>query len=132
MSHAERQPILIKSSDDGACPGTLHITVYDKCDRVIQAAKVLGLYWGLALFSIFIPIAHLVLVPGFFLAGLIMVFLRYRVVSRSDQVTGKCPVNKNEITIHLEPSDRLPLWKYCPVCKAPLHLTDASGAPSSQ
>lgn len=124
MSHAEQYPILIKANDGSTCAGELHVTVYDKRDRMIRAAKMLALYWGLALLSVPVMVAHWVLVPGFFLAGPVMAWLRYRVLERKNKVTGQCPVNKNTVTIPLQPADRLPLWTYCPVCEAPLQLVE--------
>ncbi len=126
MAHAEQHPILIKSNDGAATAGSLHVTIYDKHDRTIRAGKVLALYWLFAILSIFVPIAHFVLVPGFVLAGPIMAYFRYRVASRSDNAIGQCPVNNNDVTIRLKPADQLPLWTYCPVCNAPLQLVEPS------
>jgi hypothetical protein len=126
MSHTEQYPILIQANDGTASEGALHVTVYDKRDRMIRAAKTLALYWGLALLSVPVLVAHWVLVPGFFLAGPVMAWLRYRVTERKDEATGVCPVNKNTVTIQLKPSDHLPLWTYCPVCEAPLQLLKRS------
>lgn len=127
MSNTEQQLILIRAKADelDAVPGVLHIMRYDKRDRVLRAGKMLALYWGLALLSVPILVAHWVLVPAFFLAGPVMAYVRYRVLSRNTHVTGSCPVNKHGITMRLEPNEALPLWKYCPVCQAPLQLIQA-------
>lgn len=125
MSHTEQLPILIKANA-AATIGSLHVTVYDKHDRMIRAGKLLAIFWGFAVASIFIPIAHFALVPGFLLAGPLMAYFRYRVISRSENAVGQCPVNKNDIAIRLKPSDHLPLWTYCPVCEAPLQLIEKS------
>lgn len=126
MPHVEQQPILIKPNNHPARLGILQITAYDKRDRLIRAAKILGIYWALALLSVPILVAHWVLVPGFFIAGPVMAYLRYRVTERSDKATGQCPVCNHDIAIRLEPAERSPMWKYCPVCNAPLQLLTPS------
>ncbi|MEO5573515.1 MAG: hypothetical protein ABIR48_03380 [Gammaproteobacteria bacterium] len=124
MSHTEQYPILIKANDGATSAGALKVTVYEKRERLMRAARMLALYWMLALLSLPIFVAHWLLVPGFFIAGPVMAWLRYRVVERKDQVTGQCPVDKNDVTIPLEPSVRLPFWTYCPLCAAPLQLIE--------
>lgn len=122
MAETEKQSILLQSGENPPCPGTLYVRAYTPRERLIRALKVLGLYWGLAVLAIAIPLAHFVLVPAFLIAGPIMAYLRYRMAARSDRVTGRCPVNHNDIVISLGPKERPPLWKYCPVCKSPLHI----------
>ena len=128
MPHIEQQPVVIRAKADehAAAPGMLHVTRYDKRDRLLRAGKILALYWGLALLSVPILVAHWVLVPSFFLVGPVMAYLRYQVLSRNTHINGSCPVNKHAITMRLESSETLPLWKYCPLCQAPLHITLAA------
>lgn len=122
MSHTEQQPIEIHANDGSNCPGLWQLTHYDQRERFIRAGKQLALYWALALLSIPILVAHWILVPAFFLAGPVMAYLRFRMTQRSDHATGHCPVNQHEISIPLKAAERLPQWKYCPVCRAPLQL----------
>src|SRR3990172_5677542 len=124
MPHAEQLPILmmrneailVRDGEQNSCPGMLHVIVYSRRDRLLRAAKVLALYWVLAAVTVFIPIAHFVLVPGFFLAGPLLAYLRYKVTARNERAAGRCPVCGNDITLPLEPAEQLPLWKYCPRC----------------
>jgi len=128
MPHTEQQPVAIRAKADErvTAPGMLHVTRYDKRDRLLRAGKILALYWGLALLSVPILVAHWVLVPAFFLAGPAMAYLRYQVLSRNTHISGSCPANKHTITMSLEPNEALPLWKYCPACQAPLQIILAS------
>lgn len=130
MSSAQQQAILIKPNDGAAAFGVLHGTAYDERDRVRRAAKTLAVYWGLAplLFFTFVPIVHLIGAGALLVAGPVAAALRYRTTYQSDQATGTCPVCKNAVTIRLEPAERLPLWKYCPLCHAPLQLVAQSNA----
>jgi hypothetical protein len=47
--------------------------------------------WAAALVSVFIPVAHFLLVPGFFLAGLYLLFHNLRVQTSVTAATGVCP-----------------------------------------
>jgi len=92
---------------------------------------VWGLSWLLALASLPIIVAHWVLVPGFFLAGPIWAYMRYRTPSVPDHVSGRCPSRYEEISVPLEASDRLPMWTHCPVCHASLQFVEREQAPLS-
>lgn len=46
---------------DAACP---------RKDVTMRGLKKLALFWMLALLSVFVPVAHFVLVPAFFLVGI--------------------------------------------------------------
>lgn len=127
MPALEQRPIVIRSGDQER-PGLLHLNTYTPRERMLRAAKVWGLSWLLAVLSIPIVIAHWVLVPGFFIAGPIWAYKRYSMTSAPDHVSGQCPSNGEQITLALEPSDRLPLWTHCPACKASLQLLEQGAA----
>ena len=48
-------------------------------------------FWGLALGGLFIPVAHLILVPVFLAAGIILAIKRSREERRLAEVRGPCP-----------------------------------------
>jgi len=127
MSTLEQRAIVIKGAEQER-DGVLRLHVFSPQDRVMRAAKVWGLCWLLATITLFIPIAHFVLVPGFLLAGPIWAIKRYGVTLALEQVTGHCPNNGEEITLKLDPSDHLPMWTYCPVCNASLQLLERPSA----
>jgi hypothetical protein len=51
----------------------------------------LGMFWGLALASVFIPVAHFILVPAFLVAGLLVALRRAREDRRLILLRGACP-----------------------------------------
>ena len=51
----------------------------------------LGMFWGLALVSVFIPLAHFILVPSFVVAGIVTALLRAREDRRLILLRGSCP-----------------------------------------
>lgn len=127
MSSMEQRPIVIKSGEQER-PGFLHMRMFTPRERLIRALKVWGLAWLLALVSVPIIIAHWVLVPGFFIAGPIWAYKRYRTLGTPDHASGQCPANGEEISVTLEAADRLPLWTHCPVCNSSLQLVERPAA----
>jgi hypothetical protein len=124
MAHIEQAPVLMKANDGRVNTGAWHITLYDERDRRVRALKALGVCWVAAplLFFTFVPIVHLLVSAGAFLAGPVVAYARYNVPRGSEKLTGRCPVCNREITIALEPKESVPMWKYCPLCNAPLHV----------
>lgn len=59
--------------------------------RVARTLAGLGMFWALALGSVFIPVAHFVLVPTFVVAGIVMAVRRAREDRRLLRVRGACP-----------------------------------------
>ena len=59
--------------------------------RFLRVLTGLGLFWGLALCGLFIPVAHFVLVPTFVAAGIIVAVRRAREDRRLILVRGACP-----------------------------------------
>ena len=121
---AQSQQQAIKISGEGLKPadGVLHYTVYDKSDRTKRALAALGLCWAAAGVTVFIPIAHFILVPGFFIAGPILAGVRYKQAEAKEKVEGTCPKCEGQISVSLEANDTLPKWTYCPSCDASIQL----------
>ena len=101
---------------------TLHTIHYDQKDCLKRALQRLGLFWLLAVGSVFLIIVHWVLVPGFFIAGPIVAVMTYKTKQAAEKCTGPCPSCNEEISVKMEPKDTLPKWTYCPSCNNPLHI----------
>lgn len=50
--------------------GTLQIRRFSKQDIMINVLKKLGLFWGIALVTVLIPVFHFITVPLFFILGI--------------------------------------------------------------
>lgn len=72
-------------------PATAVVIEQSTGERVARAFAGLGMFWGLALGGLFIPVAHLILVPVFLAAGIIMAIKRSREDRRLAEVRGPCP-----------------------------------------
>lgn len=77
----------------GPAPGNgiAQVTRYDRAGRWRRAFKGLATWWGAGFVGAFIPLAHLLLVPGFGLAGLISFAHRLRTLEVAHEVRGTCP-----------------------------------------
>jgi hypothetical protein len=79
------------SANNKKTDGEVRAKYYEKKERTERAFKVLGLLWGIGLFCIIIPLAHFILVPGFFLAGPIVAFFFYNQTDIILGGSGNCP-----------------------------------------
>ena len=115
--------ILFCNNDgDKTTDGVLVTLAYDPSERTRRSLKRLGLFWLASVASIPIVLAHFVLVPGFFIAGIVMSISVYKLETALDHAQGQCPICNETVTIKLEPKDQLPKWTYCPQCNNSLHL----------
>ena len=91
MADIKTRNIRIANNQGAAESGALTVNVYSNAERVKRAAKILGICWGLAVVTLFIPLAHFILVPSFLLAGPIMAYMKYRVVESVEGAQGLLP-----------------------------------------
>ena len=77
----------------GAPPTAATATVIEQGPgrRAGRALAGLGLFWGIAAVCVFIPVAHLLLVPAFLLCGGVVAALRLREGRRLVALRGACP-----------------------------------------
>ncbi len=106
-------------------PAQMHLATYAPPERKKRALKALLGYWLLSVLSIPIMIAHFILVPGFFIAGILVAFKRWKTVEEAENASGQCPACDNRICIGLEKKSELPQWHDCPECSEPLELQNA-------
>jgi hypothetical protein len=70
---------------------TVTVRLFDKPERVRRALKGLATFWAAAIGSIFIPVAHFVLVPSFALYGAYTFFDRLSAAQVVTAAEGTCP-----------------------------------------
>ena len=88
----------------------------------MRAIKTLLLFWLIAAVCVLIPIAHFILVPGFFIGGMVAASRKWKRTAEGIDAEGICPVCQNAVTIDLEKSAELPQWRTCPQCSESLEL----------
>lgn len=71
--------------------GLANVQVYSSGVVLLNVIKKLLLFWGLALFSVFLPVVHFVLVPLFFILGIFFAAKARQI--RQEIVSGeiRCP-----------------------------------------
>jgi hypothetical protein len=127
----------------GAVNGTLHffgfpdaparVTVvqHDPAQRLRRALLALGACWGLAALTILVPIAHFVLVPGFFVLGIVLFVQRMREDATITGVEGVCPKCGEERGFVAGGRVQPHVKATCPVCRNELDLEiSAPSAPA--
>jgi hypothetical protein len=79
--------------------GTANIHAYTPQMLLAKSIKKLLMFWGAAVLSILLPVVHFVLVPLFFILGIVFAILARK--DRFEITDGKvaCPNCKKEITV---------------------------------
>ena len=97
--------------------------------RLARTLAGLGMFWGLALGSVFIPVAHFVLVPTFVVGGIVMAVKRAREDRRLLRVHGACP--RCGTLQDLQPGGRFVDGRTfdCPTCHGNLTLATRPAEP---
>lgn len=69
----------------------LQLRSFDSPARVKRAVAALAVWWGAAFLSLFIPVAHFLLVPGFLMFGLVTFVRRLKTSAVVVKARGTCP-----------------------------------------
>jgi len=128
MPQPRTQDILMRSNSGKENKAILHTTLYDQPDALKRALKMAGLFLVLAFVTLFIPLAHFVLVPSFLIASVVVPLSVYKIREAYERAEGECPTCGKEVAIKLDAKDRLPLWRYCPECDNSVQLILTAGA----
>ena len=98
---------------------------FDRGARLRRAARLSGLLLGGALLSVPIPGWHLVGVPGFLVASVVLGLRRLRQDRLVESISGPCPACGEVPEIALPGTVRFPLTLPCPRCGEYLTLSEA-------
>jgi hypothetical protein len=83
--------LMLRGYADAASSATVRIVSFDRRTRVRRAVQRLAAFWVAATIAVFIPIAHFLLVPGFFALGLYFLSRNLRVKEAVTEARGTCP-----------------------------------------
>ena len=106
--------------------GVARVRERDPGERGARALKAAGICLGLAVLSVFIPIAHFILVPSFLLAAVFFALRRLRERASVVRLTGVCPRCREERTFESTGPFKPAMKTTCPVCAFAVDV-DASG-----
>lgn len=94
-----QQRIQATAGSDHVEYGTADIRSFSPREVLTKSLQKLGMFWGLALFSILLPVVHFVLTPLFFILGIYLAVrarkFRHEILSGSIN----CPHCKAPVTI---------------------------------
>lgn len=110
---------------DRRSEGTVSIQVRSSQERTLRALKFLGVCWLLSAMTIVVPIAHFVLVPGFFIAGPIGAWFMLQGKSVVLGGEGPCPSCGAPLPI-ARSADKWPLTDLCTACKTTVAIEKTS------
>lgn len=127
MSNLESTPIYVNAQNKPTREAKFNFESYNAGDRLGRAFAVLGICLLVAGVTLFIPIAHFVLVPGALIVGIYMFVSRYRMTQSAKSVEVKCPLCEVDVTIKLDPEQQPPFYCYCSNCDGNLHVTGTVG-----
>lgn len=117
------QPIILSGYHGSPTSGSVTIHTFDREQRLRRAFAALGKWWAVALFSVFIPVAHFVLVPSFLAYGAWQFFQRLGTVELATDGRGTCPDCGTELMLDLAPRWRAPQPVACRQCHRGLRLS---------
>jgi len=108
----------------GASPSTGISTVRrpSLASRARRAALALGAAWLLAFPAIFLPVAHVVLVPGLVIGGVVLAVIRLREDRTLDRLRATCPRCQSALDVMPGGRFRLPRSVQCVHCRNELTL----------
>jgi|SRR5689334_7836312 hypothetical protein len=106
-------------------PAQAKVTIrsFDRRERVRRALKGLATFWGAALGSVFIPVAHFLLVPSFALYGAYTFFERLGARQVVTTAEGTCPDCGKTQKLETGGRWRLPRDVACRYCQRPLRIS---------
>lgn len=117
------QPFLLNGFSPSPGHGSVTVITYDRPARWRRALRALGKWWGIALLSILIPVAHFVLVPSFLLFGLYQFLDRLGAALVPFDARGTCPDCGTDQAFELAARWRIPQLVSCHECHRGLRLT---------
>lgn len=116
MSSPEQDLIITANvGDERQRQGTVRVHNLNPSERMGQALKKLGIFWGLSIVSILVPVLHFFLVPLFFFMGIFFSYRAYR--THGFVLAGEvlCPHCDTKVEIKPGPVN-WPLSEICQSC----------------
>lgn len=105
-----------------ANPAKMWIQSFNEKEQKVRAIKTLLKFWGIAALCILIPIAHFLLVPLFFVMGIVKSLKLLHKAEDGLYAKGTCPSCEQQVKLTLENNAELPQWIDCPNCKQAIEI----------
>ena len=119
---SEARTYALTGYGSGRTTATVTIASFDRPERVRRGLKGLATWWAAAVGSVFIPVAHFLLVPSLGLFGVYTFFERLGAAQVATAATGVCPDCGKEQTLDVRGPWRVPRDVACRHCQRSLTL----------
>lgn len=90
--------------------------------RIKRSLKGSGLFFGLAIASVFIPVFHFVLVPLFLILSIVVGFSRFKKINYIDMTNVRCPSCQHPLKESALYFNDEPQRLYCYECRNQLRI----------
>lgn len=131
MKQGQGVPVQVTGSSGKVAAGEVRVKYWSMKERQLRALRFLGIFWGLSLASVLIPLAHFVLVPSLFLAGPIVAWVIYQQESAILGGESTCPECGKFLPIARKPN-RWPFSDLCTKCYHNVEVTQQNAQVNSQ
>ena len=123
-------PVWIRSENSGhVAEGSIWVVRWTPQERLRRAFKTGGIFFGIGVASILIPIAHFFLVPAFILSSPLVGLWVYGQKSQIQRGQGPCPDCAAELRIPAGP-ERFPGHDVCEKCRNGVQINLEASHPS--
>jgi len=112
------EPVRITAFGREARDGIARVRVWSPPERLARTLVGWLGCWALAAITLFIPVAHIIAVPAFFIGGIVLLARRSREGRTFVEGRGSCPACGAEQTFRLRGRFALPKETACPTCRA--------------
>jgi hypothetical protein len=113
--------IVVRNDMDKYSLANLQVTSMSEWNRLLLAAKNLGICWGGALLCVLIPVLHFVLVPLGILLGIIVFIYKAKLRQFVSASEISCPACQSKIHLRAKPFN-WPLRETCSQCHSQLQM----------
>lgn len=105
-------------------PGTASVQELTSSDCMKRALKTLGIFWGIGVAGVFLPVVHFIIVPTALLLGPIFAIRTYRQKTMISDVKALCPQCKAVLKID-KTAGQWPLKDFCQGCRNQIKIDKA-------
>jgi hypothetical protein len=114
-------PVVVTSHSGNRSAGTMRLRAWDKKELSQRATKIWAGAWGLAAFSVILPLVHFFLVPAFLIAGPVAAWI---VSTQKSSLLGgesTCPDCGAKLPLSVA-ADQWPIRELCSACQRELKV----------
>lgn len=123
MGPTRVETFILSGFSGGPTRGTVTIRAFTREERWRRALRGIGTWWGLALVSVFIPVAHFVLVPSCVIYGAWQCVHRLSTSELASGARGTCPDCGHEQAFEVAARWHAPQAVTCRSCGRGLQLS---------